>query len=172
MAQSKARAKEWSREHYLANIEEKRAVQRDYNATHREERRAYYATHVAERKAWNEANREKIRAQQKLWRDGNPERNAVNMRRQRLKRKYGLTPKAFDAMWIGQGECCAIPGCDSTCPPLSNGRDRRYVDHDHATGMVRGIVCHDCNMALGHVFDSVERLAGMITYLARAAASD
>jgi hypothetical protein len=43
------------------------------------------------------------------------------------------------------------------------------VDHDHATGAIRGIVCNNCNMALGLVDDSVERLEDLIGYLRRSA---
>jgi hypothetical protein len=42
-----------------------------------------------------------------------------------------------------------------------------HVDHDHATGKVRGVLCFNCNQALGNVRDSVETLARLRTYLRR-----
>ena len=40
-----------------------------------------------------------------------------------------------------------------------------HIDHCHATGMVRGVLCFNCNAALGHVRDSQERLQKLIFYL-------
>jgi len=39
------------------------------------------------------------------------------------------------------------------------------TDHDHKTGEFRGRLCHDCNLVLGHVEDSTERLKALIVYL-------
>jgi len=42
---------------------------------------------------------------------------------------------------------------------------RVCVDHDHNTMIVRGTLCSKCNLALGHVDDSVDRLQALIQYL-------
>ncbi|MGE0576133.1 MAG: endonuclease VII domain-containing protein [Reyranella sp.] len=39
------------------------------------------------------------------------------------------------------------------------------VDHDHATGKIRGLLCHHCNVALGHFGDSPELLERAAEYL-------
>jgi hypothetical protein len=39
------------------------------------------------------------------------------------------------------------------------------VDHCHQTGKVRGLLCRDCNLSIGHMKDSVERLKAAIKYL-------
>jgi hypothetical protein len=39
------------------------------------------------------------------------------------------------------------------------------LDHNHKTGNFRGIICHWCNKALGHVDDSIKKLKSLIKYL-------
>jgi hypothetical protein len=75
--------------------------------------------------------------------------------------KYGLTPAAFDAMLAGQGGRCAICGTDE---PGWHGWN---VDHDHETGVVRGILCGHCNVGLGHFADDADRLRAAADYLDR-----
>jgi len=55
-------------------------------------------------------------------------------------------------------ECCGAP---------STARHTLHWDHNHATGLFRGWICHGCNSALGQVGDSVERLRKLIRYLER-----
>lgn len=46
------------------------------------------------------------------------------------------------------------------------GREgRTHLDHDHVTGRFRGVLCEDCNRALGSVGDSIDRLRKLISYL-------
>lgn len=70
-------------------------------------------------------------------------------RKQRVKwravqRKYGLTKESHQALQSEQGHMCAICGCADQ--PL-------VVDHDHASGAVRGLLCINCNFALGELLD-------------------
>lgn len=74
---------------------------------------------------------------------------------------YGLSIYQYRGMLDDQGGVCAA--CFAPPPP---GR-RLQVDHDHATGHVRGLLCHACNVALGCVRDDYERLYRLIDYLAR-----
>ena len=74
-----------------------------------------------------------------------------------MKRKYGLTLEAFDELLASQGGGCAICGR----PDADN------VDHDHTTGRVRGILCFNCNIAIGQVEDDEDRLAAAMAYVAR-----
>lgn len=77
-----------------------------------------------------------------------------------LRRRYGIGEADFVAMLEQQGGLCAACRVDK---PV-------HVDHDHKTGLVRGLLCYLCNQALGNVRDDSERLQGLIDYLERAAA--
>lgn len=61
-------------------------------------------------------------------------------RRARLKHRYGITEAQYDVMLAAQGGTCAL------CPAeISQDGRRLAVDHDHETGVVRGVLCLRCN---------------------------
>lgn len=68
---------------------------------------------------------------------------------------------AFLSMLAGQGGVCAICKRDKW-----GGRfGIPMVDHDHSTGRVRGILCCDCNMAIGRIYDNPDTALSMAEYL-------
>jgi hypothetical protein len=75
---------------------------------------------------------------------------------------YGLTMAAYEKMLSDQGGRCGNPGCRADNPQWKGDW---HVDHDHATGAVRGILCRPCNLALGLLKDDPRRLAGLVVYL-------
>jgi len=96
-------------------------------------------------------------AYQRAWQKANPEKVRQYKRRTRLK-AYGLTPEQFVAMVTAQKGVCLI--CHEVPEQL-------VVDHDHVTGKVRGLLCHECNMALGKMKDHPARLRAAAEYLER-----
>lgn len=79
-----------------------------------------------------------------------------------MKRRYGLTPSQADELLAAQGDKC---GC---CGAMEPGNKNGWcVDHDHATGKIRAILCHGCNVGLGAFKDSPERLTLAQQYLHR-----
>jgi hypothetical protein len=78
-----------------------------------------------------------------------------------LKKNYGMTVEQYDALLLAQDGRCAICGTDK---PYKN-KDKLCVDHDHITGIVRGLLCDRCNGLLGNAFDSVATLEKAIKYL-------
>ena len=74
-------------------------------------------------------------------------------------RKYGITQDDYDHMLAEQGGVCAICGR----PPKTR---RLSVDHNHKTGIVRGVLCHICNRGISYFRDDPERLQKAAAYLA------
>ena len=81
----------------------------------------------------------------------------ARQRRDHLKRTFGLTPEALDALIRSQGGVCAI--CRDGKP--------EHIDHDHDSGRIRGVLCGPCNMGLGLFKDDTSRLDSAIRYLVR-----
>lgn len=97
------------------------------------------------------------------WAARHPEKHARTVRTNRL-RRYGLTPDGFDALLAKQGGCCANLECRA---PSSGIVGRSFaVDHDHDTGLVRGLLCNTCNVALGMLGDgkTPNRARGLYQY--------
>jgi hypothetical protein len=100
-----------------------------------------------------------------------------NVRRVNLA-KYRLTLEQYDEMRAAQEYRCAI--CqrhEDELPRNNRGRPRKdgspnkaaaplVVDHDHATGVVRGLLCANCNIALGMFADHPGALGNAVRYLA------
>lgn len=90
----------------------------------------------------------------------------------RLKRNYWpeLTQsqaiEAYNQLFKFQNECCAI--CkqpESVVDPKSKKVRRLSVDHCHETGRVRGLLCHNCNRAIGLLKDNVAIIDNIKAYL-------
>lgn len=82
----------------------------------------------------------------------------VRWRKARLSR-YGLTVQQYVDMLTEQGGLCAI--CRQESDKVL------CVDHDHATGVVRGILCRECNLALGNLKDDPVVVTAAAAYLVR-----
>lgn len=76
----------------------------------------------------------------------------------KIHQTYGLTPEGEARLYEEQSHRCAI--CRD--PPGPRGF---HLDHCHATGVVRGLLCPPCNVGLGQFRDSPGRLWGAIDYL-------
>jgi hypothetical protein len=136
-------------------------------ARRRENSRKQYAEnpgrfHAASR-AWAKRNPEKVLVGQRQWRERNPAKWAAYQRRaafkQRLKRR-GITEAEYTRLWLAQGCKCGI------CARSDTGTKRSWhLDHDHATGKARGILCHGCNLMLGHAKDQAAILRAGVEWL-------
>ncbi len=82
-----------------------------------------------------------------------------------LKYRHNLTVEEFNKLNAAQKGKCAICGKPAD-ENLQSGRTARlYVDHDHNTGKIRGLLCNACNRGLGFFRDNPNFLRSAIKYL-------
>lgn len=80
---------------------------------------------------------------------------------------HGLTVDQYEAMLSSQNDVCAICSRPEYLPATANGTIRRLsVDHKHGSTIVRGLLCADCNHAIGLLDDCPGLLTRAIAYLA------
>jgi hypothetical protein len=111
-------------------------------------------------------NREPVlaKAKERYWSDDHVRQRAIknsklaHEQKARYLKRYGLTLNDYEQMYIRQHGQCAI------CSVVVQG-ERMCVDHDHATGKVRGLLCRLCNKSLGGFRDSVDLLRKAVAYL-------
>lgn len=89
----------------------------------------------------------------------NPEREARYIRKYVCKR-YGVTEQQYNDMLVYQNDKCAI--CHIH---YSFFNKKLSIDHNHNNGIVRGLLCNNCNIAIGLLNDDVDRLKSAINYL-------
>lgn len=102
-------------------------------------------------------NRKRLTA---LQREANKRHGPLRAKLYMIKHKYGLSASEYAAMLARQGGHCASCGGDPDGRGLA-------VDHDHATGAVRELLCHPCNQGIGHFRDDPERMRLAAAYIER-----
>ncbi len=133
-------ARGWCQRHYSAW----------YEKEHPRDRKAYA-------REWREKNRDRYRAMKRKHSAAYRKRHP-HVARAGILRRHGLTIEAFERMATEQGGVCAI--CSKPDP-----RDRLHVDHDHATGIVRALLCGPCNRGLGSFRDDIATVTRAVSYL-------
>ena len=158
-----------------------------------EKRRAYEARYRAKNRtklnakssAWSRANPEKVRARNAAWQAANPEKvrqyraghyvrhapaikarnrawyqaNPQKVTEAYRKRRYGVTTERMEIQFAAQGWVCAI--CRTAAPV----KGKWMIDHCHASGKFRGVLCNRCNSVLGMSQDRIPVLQEAINYL-------
>jgi hypothetical protein len=134
--------------------------------------KAYYAENkqqIAKRKArWIAAKPEKqaqYTAAQNARYKANPDKYREYFRNNRIKKKYDLTEAQYAEWVVKQGGRCGI--CGKEPSGEWHGDRMLNVDHNHETGEVRGLLCNQCNRAIGLLGDPVEKMQAAVDYLAR-----
>lgn len=86
------------------------------------------------------------------------EQVSIAERDKSLKRRFGIGLPEYNLLKTEQRELCAI--CEQHA-----GIKTLHVDHDHISGQVRGLLCRNCNVAIGLFHEDVECLRRAIEYL-------
>lgn len=117
-----------------------------------EKERAYFTLY---RRLWREEHPEQGRANQRKFQNAAYDADRVKHRQRVGAARYHLTVTEYQQLIA-----------KSTCDACGNGSGKTlHVDHDHVSGQIRGVLCVNCNTALGRVNDDPERLRQLITYL-------
>lgn len=143
---------------------------------------------VSKLKKWTQENKESLKNKDKI-RNKNPirreqQRIYSQKRKQKLRREnlslyqlqleigkcrmYGITLERYNEMLDSQKNVCAICEKPETASYSRNGikkTKKLAIDHSHETGLVRGLLCQNCNILVGCSKDSPILLAKIINYL-------
>ena len=79
-------------------------------------------------------------------------------------KKYGITYDEYDKMLAAQNGVCCICLKDDPKGRWKSSSRGFCVDHDHSTGIIRGLLCNTCNQGLGNYYDSSELLRRAADY--------
>jgi hypothetical protein len=142
---NKERRKLYNKEYKQLNKEILRIKKKEYDIIHKDE----ILRNAKQRRLNNiEKYRERERTQKK--------KNPTAIRHCNLKKFYGITIEIYNEMYKRQQGKCAI--CGRSYKSLC-------VDHNHNTGVIRGLLCYQCNLMLGNSKDCIDILSSAIIYL-------
>lgn len=103
---------------------------------------------------WNKANPEKRK--KVVDKSSNTPQRKLYARNWKLKKNFGIDIEEYEKLFSEQEKKCAI---------CRNEFDKLDVDHDHLTGLVRGLLCPSCNKGIGLLKENIQILKNAIGYL-------
>lgn len=126
--------------------------------------------HKKRMKNYYQKNKNKLDEKNKIWLKNNPDKdskihkkwrtnNKEKVKDIRLKFMYGISIKIYDEMSRKQNDVCAI------CKNKNVNGKVLYVDHNHETGKVRGLLCVLCNTGIGYLRENESYMLNAINYL-------
>ena len=108
---------------------------------------------------------DKYKEKRKQWRKDNPEKTKIYRLREKCLR-YGITHEEYLLILEDQNNTCGICGNPETrIDNRSNEITNLAIDHCHVTEVVRGLLCSNCNVALGLFKDNPDTLFLAYEYL-------
>lgn len=116
---------------------------------------------------WRTKNRDDYNKKRLQWAKDNRSKRKKQSRESYLNRKFDITIDDVEQMLQAQNNQCAICGTPYKKVIDKKGREKMnfHIDHDHKTEKVRGILCHNCNVGIGHLKDDINLLNNAIEYL-------
>ena len=101
---------------------------------------------------------------QKQWRRKNPDKAKERDRKVALKRNFGITLDEYDNFLKNQNFLCILCQNPETFTYNNTETIRRLsIDHDHRTGLIRGLLCNKCNILIGQI--ETNNIFNLNTYL-------
>jgi hypothetical protein len=94
------------------------------------------------------------------YRELNSDKVKLQQRISKRKKFTNFTDELYKVTLEEQGGVCAI--CKTDTP---GGRGTFHADHNHSNGQTRGVLCHSCNVGLGHFLDNTDLLQAALDYL-------
>lgn len=166
MASNTEKKNEYCRDYHWCNREKILERKRKYNAENKDKIKQYYLDNKVaintKTKKWSDANRDKCNASNRKYCAKNPNKK----RDERLQRDFGITLENYQQMLAEQNGVCALCFQPEKRIISKNGKiSELAVDHCHATGKIRGLLCAQCNTGLGLFYDNTEVLTRAISYL-------
>lgn len=141
---------EASRKWKANNKEKHKAYQKEWRGKNAEKIKQYMSI-------WRESNQEHIQEYNSRWKTDNPDYFVDK----HLKYKYDISIIEYTKMLEKQQFRCAICNVHES----EAIKNKLYVDHQHSTGNIRKLLCHNCNTLLGHSKEDTEILQKAISYL-------
>lgn len=144
----------YMKNYYSCNIDKwkERQSEQSFKNKKNEARRLKYAN--------DEEYRNKIKAKVVEYNKRNP-----NKKTEQHLREYGLTMEDYNNMLKAQNNACAI------CGGINNTeiyiRRPLFIDHNHNTNQIRGLLCDRCNFLIGNARENINILSNAIEYLRR-----
>jgi len=154
---------EYGKAHYLANREKINQRRRQlYPERHKNKARERYLKNKehrlfrAKERRQDPVIREHQNSMARDWKQAHRGYSTIHYRK-----NMGVTPKVVEELLnLQDGRCCI-------CQHSFDQR-KPFVDHDHQSGLIRGLLCSQCNSVLGFAKDQIPRLERAILYLKRA----
>lgn len=116
---------------------------------------------LARKRAYRESHRAEIASGKREW-YLRTVKGTDKIRSRNYRGRYDLTADEYGKIFTAQNGCCAICSIQVETGP---GKGGARIDHCHATGAVRGILCHKCNIGLGWFRDNADALENAATYI-------
>ena len=117
-------------------------------------------------KKYKVENKEKLEIASLLWKKNNPDKVKKYQRTSNLRKNFGLSMDEYEQMVLKQNNLCAIcEKAETFIHHQTKEPARLAVDHCHATGKVRKLLCKNCNTALGLFKDDIAVIGNAAQYL-------
>lgn len=162
--------KSQAKEYYVRNKDKYAAYNKNYYQKNKEKRMAHIKRYIDKnkerianyRRQYRTTRRPELCAKSKAYRLANLEKVKVSVRSAFIKRKYGITAQEYDARIVAQEGKCEV--CKEV-PTGKGAKSKLHLDHCHITNKHRGMICGNCNVALGMARDNLVVLKALVNYL-------